>query len=210
MNNIKYNTWTIIMLTIGILSQIVTFIFTNDTLLALISGIAGIYSVVYCSEKKMKYYLFSIIQILTYAYICWQNQLYGKLIENGVYIISTIIGIYIWFRHLDNDKKVITKKLNKIQWIITITCTIIGMIITYYLLNYVNGNNVMLDTLSTVLALTAQILMIMRYKENWIVWFIVDVLCIWIWIVNENWCMTIQYTFWLINTIYGYFLWNKH
>ena len=68
------------------------------------------------------------------------------------------------------------------------------MIITYYLLNYVNGNNVMLDTLSTVLALTAQILMIMRYKENWI-WFIVDVLCIWIWIVNENWCMTIQYTF---------------
>lgn len=210
MNDIKYNTWTIIMLTIGILSQIVTFIFTNDTLLALISGIAGIYSVVYCSEKKMKYYLFSIIQILTYAYICWQNQLYGKLIENGVYIISTIIGIYIWFRHLDNDKKVITKKLNKIQWIITITCTIIGMIITYYLLNYVNGNNVMLDTLSTVLALTAQILMIMRYKENWIVWFIVDVLCIWIWIVNENWCMTIQYTFWLINTIYGYFLWNKH
>lgn len=210
MNNIKYNTWTIIMLTIGILSQIVTFIFTNDTLLALISGIAGIYSVVYCSEKKMKYYLFSIIQILTYAYICWQNQLYGKLIENGVYIISTIIGIYIWFRHLDNDKKVITKKLNKIQWIITITCTIIGMIITYYILNFVNGNNVMLDTLSTVLALTAQFLMIMRYKENWIVWFIVDVLCIWIWIVNENWCMTIQYTFWLINTIYGYFLWNKH
>lgn len=210
MNDIKYNTWTIIMLTIGILSQIVTFIFTNDTLLALISGIAGIYSVVYCSEKKMKYYLFSIIQILTYAYICWQNQLYGKLIENGVYIISTIIGIYIWFRHLDNDKKVITKKLNKIQWIITITCTIIGMIITYYILNFVNGNNVMLDTLSTVLALTAQFLMIMRYKENWIVWFIVDVLCIWIWIVNENWCMTIQYTFWLINTIYGYFLWNKH
>ena len=52
MNDIKYNTWTIIMLTIGILSQIVTFIFTNDTLLALISGIAGIYSVVYCSEKK--------------------------------------------------------------------------------------------------------------------------------------------------------------
>jgi nicotinamide mononucleotide transporter len=197
------------MLTIGILSQIVTFIFTNDTLLALISGIAGIYSVVYCSEKKMKYYLFSIIQILTYAYICWQNQLYGKLIENGVYIISTIIGVYIWFRHLDNDKKVITKKLNKIQWIITITCTIIGMIITYYLLNFVNGNNVMLDTLSTVLALTAQILMIMRYKENWIVWFIVDVLCIWIWIVNENWCMTIQYTFWLINTIYGYILWKK-
>lgn len=210
MNDIKYNTWTIIMLTIGILSQIVTFIFTNDTLLALISGIAGIYSVVYCSEKKMKYYLFSIIQILTYTYICWQNQLYGKLIENGVYIISIIIGIYIWFRHLDNDKKVITKTLNKIQWIITITCTIIGMIITYYLLNYVNGNNVMLDTLSTVLALTAQVLMIMRYKENWIVWFIVDVLCIWIWIVNENWCMTIQYTFWLINTIYGYFLWNKH
>lgn len=210
MINLKDNKWTIIMLTIGILSQIVTFMLTNDTLLALISGIAGIYSVVYCSEKKMKYYLFSIIQILTYSYICWQNQLYGKLIENGVYIISTIIGIYIWFRHLDNDQKVITKKLNKIQWIITITCTIIGMIITYYLLNYVNGNNVMLDTLSTVLALTAQILMIMRYKENWIVWFIVDVLCIWIWIVNENWCMTIQYTFWLINTIYGYFLWNKH
>ena len=60
MNDIKYNTWTIIMLTIGILSQIVTFIFTNDTLLALISGIAGIYSVVYCSEKKMKYYLYQI------------------------------------------------------------------------------------------------------------------------------------------------------
>jgi nicotinamide mononucleotide transporter len=76
------------------------------------------------------------------------------------------------------------------------------------LVKFFGSEQPFLDTLTTVIGIVAQIMLIFRIKEQWILWFILDVLCIVLWAIDENWCLMVQYIFWAINCIYGYFYWS--
>lgn len=198
-----------IMLGLGILSQVLTFVLTGDAWISFISGIAGVVSVVLCSERRISYYIWSFIQLTTYAYICWEGGLYGKFFENIVYFVAGVISLIIWRRNIDEDNLVKTKELDHNGIIKCCISFLIGTCTMLYILNGVGGNNILLDAVSTTLAIIAQVLMMLRYKENWIVWFIVNILCIILWSIKSDWCMVMQYVFWTGNTVYGYNIWKK-
>ena len=65
----------------------------------------------------------------------------------------------------------------------------------------------MLDSLSTVPAFAAQILMILRYREQWAYWLVIDIASVIMWINAENWCMVMQFVFWTLNCSYGTYKW---
>ena len=66
----------------------------------------------------------------------------------------------------------------------------------------------MIDSLKTVLAIATQTLYMLRYREQWIYWLIIDVAAIVMWCIAENWCVVAQYVFWTLNCVYGYDLWS--
>jgi nicotinamide mononucleotide transporter len=199
----------ILMLFIGILMQIITFALTNDSLLSLISGISGVLSVVYCSQRKLSFYTWSFIQLITYAIICYNANLYGKLLENAFYFITLIGGLFIWKTN-STDGFVNTKQLTEKQFVLIIALMLFLIIEGTFILQNFKSNQPLLDSTTTVIGIMAQILMILRFKENWILWFIQDIICIILWTNVNNYCMVSQYIFWTINTMYGYYIWNKN
>ena len=201
---------TYTMLAVGLLLQVISFFITKDAWLSFVSGVAGVFAVVYCSERKISYYVWAFIQLITFTIICWQSELYGKLIENTFNFITLIIGVFIWLKHLDNDKKIITKTLTIKQWFLCIYIGVLVFLVLYCILVKFSGTLPILDASSTTLAVIAQILMITRYKESWILWIIIDLMCIIIWLIKGDYCMVSQYVFWIINAIYGYKIWNKN
>lgn len=198
-----------ILLISGLLCQIIVYIITNDTLLSLISGVAGIFSVVLCSERKMSYYLWSFIQIFTFTIICYQQGLYAKLIENAFYVITMIFGIYNWWNNKDNDNKVKTKSCTKQDVYYILILFLICYWSLFFWMYYCNGSMPIFDSLTTSLAIIAQLMMILRYTENWIIWCIMNILCSILFVIIGNWCMVVQYIYWTINTLYGYNIWKK-
>lgn len=198
----------VLMVFIGILMQLITFSLTNDSLLSLISGISGVLSVVFCSQRKIAFYLWSFIQLITYTIICCQLSLYGKLIENAFYFITLIGGLFIW-KSNSNDGVVNTKQLTEKQFVIIIALMLSLIIEGTFILQNFKSNQPLLDSTTTVIGIMAQILMILRFKENWVLWFIQDIICIILWTNVNNYCMVSQYIFWTINTMYGYYIWNK-
>ena len=203
------NKSTYVMLGVGLLLQVLTFIVTKDTLLSFASGIAGVFSVVFCSERKLSYYFWSFIQIATFSVICFNEQLYAKLLENVFYLITMGIGIGAWLANKDIDDRVKTRAL-KVHDIVK--CCILGMIgfvFLYLPLAFLGSNNPFLDAITTSLAIIAQVLMMLRYKENWVVWCVMNIICVVLFAITCNWCMVAQYIFWTINTIYGYRIWKN-
>ena len=203
------NKSTYIMLAAGLLLQLITFIITKDTWLAFISGIAGVFSVVFCSERRMSYYLWSFIQIATFSVICFNENLYGKLLEQLFYLVTLGIGVGTWLANKDKDNKVQTRSLNTDGIVKCLILGMVGWVLLYIPMAFCNDPAPLLDSITTILAIIAQVLMILRYKENWTLWFVVDILCILLFMHTENWCMVAQYAFWTINTIYGYWEWNR-
>jgi nicotinamide mononucleotide transporter len=192
---------------IGIITQLLTCYIMGDTLLALCSGIAGVISVVLCSQKKLSFYFWGILQLVTILIISYQTNLPGKVIENAFYLLTMIIGLLLWGKNKTNDE-VKTESMGFSDYIIL--AVFVPLLIFGVSLFIVDANSEQpfLDTLTTVIGIIAQIMLIFRFREQWVLWFILDVLCIVLWAKDGNWCLMTQYIFWTINCIYGYFYWR--
>lgn len=198
----------ILFILFGIITQTVAYIFGNENLLSFVSGISGVFAVVLTSLKKISMYVFAFIQMFTYMALAYGERLYGELAENAFYAVTMIVGIFIWLKHYKNDH-VETKSLNVVGWVITVIGGLVSSLLLYFVLRNSDDTQPWMDAISTIPAIIAQMLMIMRYREQWVFWFIVDVTTCILWVNAHNWCMVSQYVFWTFNCIYGWVLWSN-
>ena len=195
--------------TIGIITQLLTCYIMNEPAIAVCSGIAGVISVVLCSQKKYAFYFWGLLQLITILIISFQTGLFGKVLENGFYLVTTIIGMFIWSKNVDGDK-VKPQKMSFVDWIVLSTMLpllILG--ISVFVVKFNNSEQIFLDTLTTTIGIIAQLMMIFRFKEQWYLWLVLDVLCVILWAIDGNWCLSMQYIFWSVNCIYGMIIWKK-
>lgn len=196
-----------------LLVQVIVFIAMPDTPLNIIAGIAGVISVVMCAKGRTLFYFIGFIQTGTYLFLAWQNQFYGEVLENIFYLVTMIYGIFVWKSHevenADGTKDVAAKKFTPAQWVGSIVLTIIATIGMGYWLERIGSAQAYTDAATNVMAVIAQLLMVWRYREQWIWWFFIDVFCIKLWLVAGNWSMVAMYIAWTANTIYGWINWSK-
>jgi nicotinamide mononucleotide transporter len=194
---------------IGIITQLLTCYIMNEPAIAVCSGIAGVISVVLCSQKKYAFYFWGLLQLITILIISFQTGLFGKVLENGFYLVTTIIGMFIWGKNVDGDK-VKTQKMSYGDWmVLSIMLPLLILGVSVFVVKFNNSEQIFLDTLTTTIGIIAQLMMIFRFKEQWYLWFVLDILCIALWAIDGNWCLSVQYIFWSINCIYGMIIWKN-
>ena len=193
--------------------QIAVFIITPDTPLNIIAGVAGVISVVLCAKGKLDFYFIGFIQTITYLILAWQNKFYGEVLENLFYFVTMIWGIYEWKRNMKKNEHgtedVASKKFTIKQWIFSIVTTIIATVAMGYWLDSIGSAQPYTDAATNILAIFAQLMMVWRFREQWLWWFVIDVLCIKLWFVAGNWSMVAMYIAWTINCLYGWYTWTK-
>ena len=196
-----------------LLLQIIVFIIVPDSLLGIIAGISGVISVVLCAKAKISFYFIGFVQTISYLILSWQNCFYGEVIENIFYLVTMVWGIFVWKKHstVDDDGSAHVKvlKFTPAQWFLSIIGTIICTGAMGYWLTGIGSAQAYWDAATNVMAIFAQILMVKRYREQWIWWIIIDIICIKMWYVAGNWSMVAMYIAWTINAIYGWYNWSK-
>ncbi len=209
-----YNWFERIFLWVMIALQIVVYCFVPDTPIGIICGIAGVICVVLTAKGKISSYIFNFIQMITYMIICWDAALYLEFGEQVFYFIACIFGVILWKKNMmkneDGSEQVIAKKFKLWHWVVTIIITIVSTFVLGYF-----GDNVLrstlsyLDALTVALAVIAQLLMVWRYREQWIMWIIINVSSLIMFIILGQWSMVAMYIAWTINALYGWYNWSK-
>ena len=196
---------------LGILIQIIAYISSDVPWLSLVSGISGIFAVVLCAERRLSFWTFAWIQLITYVILAWYQNLWGEVGENVFYAITMIFGMFIWNKRVDNieTNKVHSRELSNSSLVLIVIGMVCGIITLYSFLLMTNDSQPFIDSVSTVPAIIAQILMILAYKEQWYFWLIIDLASIYMWAVVGDWCMVAQFIFWSINCIYGIYNWKR-
>ncbi len=193
--------------------QLIVFWITPESPLSMIAGIAGVASVVMCAKGRLEFYFIGFIQNFTYMWLAYQNRFFLEVGENIFYVITMIWGIFVWKANMtqneDGTAEVNAKKFTLGQWAMSIGGTVIA---TYLLAQFgklIGSNQVYLDAATNVMAIFAQILMVRRYREQWVWWLVIDVLNIVMWAAVANWSMVAMYIAWTANCIYGWVNWTK-
>lgn len=208
-----YTTFEKLFLLFMVMLQVGVFIVCPDSPLNIIAGLAGVVSVVMCAKGRTMFYFIGFIQTITYLVLAWKNQFYGEVLENMFYFVTMIWGIFVWkkneVKNEDGTEGVMAKKFTAIQWVVSIIGTIIATIIMGYVLNSIGSAQAYTDAATNVMAIFAQLLMVRRYREQWIWWLVINVFCIKMWFVAGNWSMVAMYIAWTANCIYGWCNWSK-
>ena len=196
-----------------VLLQVVVFILSPDTPLAIIAGLFGVVSVVLCAKGRITFYFIGFVQNFSYMLLAWKNCFYGEVIENVFYIITMIWGIFVWKKNsVENDDGTVdvkAKKFTALQWVLSVIGTVIATAAMGWWLESIGSHQAYTDAATNILAIFAQFMMVRRYREQWIWWLVIDVLCIKMWFVAGNWSMVAMYIAWTINCIYGWVNWSK-
>jgi len=217
------NDWTLfekIWLAAFAASNIYLFFAWGDSLLGLISSLSGMLCVVLVAKGKISNYYFGVVQTATYAYISYTYGLYGEAMLNVLfYLPIQFIGIYMWNRNKTNQavlgEDVQVKRLTRRGWIITVSVSVVASVVYAELLRVIGGQQVRLDSVAVVLSIIAQILMLKRYAEQWVLWIVVNLLSIALWVITlvntggNDWTIMAMWSAFLVNSVYGYVNWLR-
>lgn len=221
MNRVRkfFEDWTIfekIWLCLSIVLMITLSIIWGEKPLALISGLAGVISVVLCAKGKLINYGFGMVQAVTYIFLCYESKIYGEVMYNVAMIPMIIIGFLSWRKHMkEEQEEVQTRNLSLKGWLVLIVTMILSVWGYCAILMHIGGNFAFLDATSTVLSAIASILMIARYSEQWLVWIFVNITSIVLWVYafsngdTSAITMIVMWSAYLLNSIYGYINWRK-
>lgn len=192
-------------------AQIFAYVREPDSVLGMIAGISGILCVVFVGKGKISNYLFGLIFAYSYFYVSLDNKFYGEMTTTlYVYIPAQFIGYFLWKANMQNRDKteiVSAKNLTPKGWITLLAAVGVGSLLFISILKTTDGNSIGLDGVTTVLVIAAQLLMILRYSEQWILWILINILSIWLW--AETPAMYMMFGAYLLNSVYGYYNWRK-
>lgn len=208
--------WEVIWLIFANLIILGVSAYLGDNALGIITSMTGVTCVILVGKGKMSNYIFGTVNVLLYAMTAWKARYYGDVMLNLLYYFPTnIIGWFVWMRHVDKESNEVYKERMTVKQDIIVTLiSIIGIFAYSYILKLLGGNLPLVDSMSTVLSIVAQILMIKRYTEQWIVWIVVDVVSVIMWIAalfgeGQSIAVLMMWAVYLANAIIMFVKWYK-
>lgn len=181
------------------------------TLISSVAAICGVVCVVLCAAGKKAQYYWGFANIIAYIVVSWIGRFYGEVMLNALYYLPTqFVGMYLWNKNYNHENETVkTKKMQLLPTLILLGATAIGIVLYRLLLMKLGGNSAWLDSTSTVISIVANALMVMRYREQWTLWIIVDVVTVIMWALNGDAIMTTMWAVYLVNAFYGYINWSR-
>ena len=174
----------------------------------LVASFIGTLATIICAKGKMSYYIWGFIQTAMFLILNIELKLWVESAEQVYYLVTMFIGIFVWKQNINKDTEAIkSKKFDVWKFILTILSLILLSVIIYQVDVKIGGTAPLLDTLSLSIAIIANILCTFCYKEQWILWFVLDVIQTTLYFVIGQPMMAVMYIAWTINTIYGYISW---
>lgn len=189
---------------------------SKDSFLGFTVFITGVLCVVLTAKGKLMSYVFGMYNTFGYAYLAYVNGLFGEVMLNLMFFVPmNVAGFYMWKKNFQSGKLSMRQMELKGMFLALAVC-IAGSLLLGFSLSFISGqNSPYIDAITTVLSIVATILMVRRFKEQWLVYIVLNMFTVLLWVIrtlegsSEGLLMVVMWSAYLINAAYGYYNWNK-
>lgn len=141
------------------------------------------------------------------------------------WIPCDIISFFVWHKNRDKEEEELTvvKSLTPLQDVLVITAIVVWTVVVGYALTFIEvdggilANNVViknvvcyLDACVSAVGIANGIFILLRYREQWIAWYISAIIETVINILSGQYVLLVLKAGYLTNTTYGYIKWTKY
>lgn len=182
-----------------------------------VATFTGMLCVVLTSGKRWSQWIIGLINIIGFVVLYWHWELYGNFLLNLLfYVPASFIGIYFWLKNRDSKYTCVVKSLSKRKRVILALVSIVSLITIAFPLSYFDKGAQesltvigFLDSAGTVLGVIGQVLLNLRYTEQWWIWIILDIVMAILNFAIGQYAMGVMYILWTTNAIIGLIVWKK-
>jgi len=149
-----------------------------------------------------------IVSALLYGVMFFNVQLYADATLQGFFIVTGVLGWMAWKTR--SNAVLPVSNVNPKQGALYISAAlIVGAIYASILHKYTDAYAPWIDSTVLVLSVVAQILLMRKQIETWMVWFVVNTLCVPLFWSRELYLTSIMYGFFWVNAIVSYIHWKN-
>ncbi len=169
------------------------------------AAISGILYIILAAKENVWCWLAASISVCLYMYINYDLGYYSQAALQIFYLFIAIYGYVMWNK-LDPEriKEWSEKKHLFIIFIGAIITFIIGFILTEYV---EDSEQPILDSLTTVFSVFASYMVAKKVLGNWLYWIVIDSLIIYLYYIQGEFILALQFLVYIIIAVYGYFSW---
>lgn len=180
-------------------------------MLEIFTACCGLIQSILILFKRKENWIFYLLNIVTLTVFSFTAKLYGDVVENLVYVIFGLLGLFTWYS-INISKKIFGDE-NKIRYCnfkerIFYCVMFLGISVGMYMfLKFTDDPSPFLDAITTGMGFTATLMMAFKRVDSWIVWFVDDILmayvyftlpdkAIYLMALNIIWVVLALGTFW--------------
>ena len=176
----------------------------------IIAVMTAILYLVLAAKEDIKCWYAAIISSSLYFFIMFDAGLIMESILQIFYITMAIYGWNQWNKVSNEECVIRIKKWKKIKHVYAISLVVILAIISGEILEkYTNAVFPFLDAFTTFGAIITTYMVAKKIIENWIYWFVIDSISIYLFFSRELYLTSLLFFIYLIIIIFGYQSWNK-
>ncbi|MEI6754907.1 MAG: nicotinamide riboside transporter PnuC [Paludibacter sp.] len=161
-------------------------------------------------KAKVSLWFFGIISSFFYIVVFYQTKFYADMSLQFYYVFISIYGWIHWSKSKSGENELSIVAMTKRDWLITIFGTTIVYVIYYLILaKYTDSTIPKSDSLVGALSVIATWMLAKKFLENWLMWIVVDGLCIGLYIYKELYPTAILFVIYTLMAGVGYWEWKK-
>ena len=162
------------------------------------------------AKEDVRCWYAALFSSLLYMYIMYSAGLIMESFLQIFYICMAIYGWYIWSSkiNVEQELKIRSWKMQYHLYTITIV-TLLAIITGFFLERYTQAALPFLDAFTTWGAIITTYMVAKKIIENWIYWFVIDSISIYLFISRELYLTSLLFFIYLIIIIFGYRSWMK-
>jgi len=211
-----WNLFEVIWLTLFSVVILILSLVWKSSILGISVYLTGVICVVLAAKGNIWNYAFGIYNSIAYAWLSYQNGLFGEVMLNILFFVPTgVIGWLMWRKRIEGN----TVMMRKMKWKSTsgmiIICLIATLVYGIWLSTLKGQNTPYLDAFNVVASILATLAMMWRYREQWFLYIGINTVEAIMWVIrltngsSDAPTMAVMWIAYLVNSIYGFYVWNR-
>lgn len=162
-------------------------------------------------NQKVSLWFFGIVSSVFYIVVFFQSKLYADMSLQFYYVVISVYGWINWKHGKSGDREELptTKASGTLLIKISIATGFIYLVYYFVLAKFTDSTIPKVDSLVGALSVIGTWMLARKLLENWIVWIVVDGLCVGLYIYKELYPTTVLFTIYTAMSVIGYRQWKK-
>jgi len=186
------------------------FNFLAENWFEIVAALLAIAYLLLAMRQDARCWIAWIISSLMYLFVMYSAGLYMEAGLQIFYLLMGFYGLYQWQYKLANNEALKIKVWPITTHIICLT-TLFLLVLTsgYILSNNTDAASPYIDAFTTWGAIIASYMVAKKILENWIYWFVVDFVSVFLFVSRELYPTALLFCLYLVLVIFGYRSWKN-